>query len=430
MSLKMPMLSRLSAPDHRTDVGPTPANQDGHIRALDALRGVAILLVLVFHFTSYGHGLPPGTIAADRVFQAITRAGWVGVDLFFVLSGFLITGVLYDSKSRGHYFRNFYARRVLRIFPVYYVALLVFLVAVPILLPHDESLRAIRRDGVWYWTYLSNVMIARYGWPEHGALGHFWSLAVEEQFYLLWPVVVLLLNRSRLMQICVVCIAGSLAIRVGLVWAGYQTAAFVLTPARLDALSVGALLALIARGPSGLTVVARRARPIAASLALLLLGILVWRGFESYDLVVSTIGHTLLAGLFGAVLVMAVTAPPRSITGRLFASGLLCFFGRYSYALYVFHHPLLFFGPGLVPLDWVPTVFGSLVLKQLVFVAAATAVSVAIALVSWHGYEKRFLALKRYFAAHSRRADARPAERALAGAGLPSPVTYSSEPRL
>ena len=96
----------------------SPGAPGSHIPALDAVRGVAILLVMVFHFSSYGHGLARSPLFIYRLYYLVSRAGWIGVDLFFVLSGFLITGILYDAKGSDRYFRNFYARRVLRIFPL------------------------------------------------------------------------------------------------------------------------------------------------------------------------------------------------------------------------------------------------------------------------------------------------------------------------
>lgn len=368
------------------------------IPQLDAVRGLAILLVLLFHFSRYGHGLPPATNLIDRMFEVLTRAGWVGVDLFFVLSGFLITGILYDSKRSVHYFRNFYARRVLRIFPLYYGTLVVFLLVLPRLVLSSEAIGAHQGDAVWYWTYLSNVRIAKDGWQGFDSLGHFWSLAVEEQFYVVWPVVILFFSRSNLIRICSWCIGGALLARVALNLAGYQTAAYVLTPARIDTLALGALLALTARGPAGLTHIARWAQPVAGLLALLLCAMALWRrGLEPHDPVISTVGHTLLACLFALVLVCALTSPRRQFLGRLFSSSLLRFLGQYSYALYVFHHPILFLRPGLLPLDWVPTVFGSLLLKKLVFISSATGVSIVLALISWHLYEKQFFKLKRFF---------------------------------
>jgi peptidoglycan/LPS O-acetylase OafA/YrhL len=370
----------------------------GHIPALDAVRGLAILLVLLFHFSSYGHGLPPASMLADRVFHVLTRACWVGVDLFFVLSGFLITGILHDSKSGARYFRNFYARRALRIFPLYYGTLLAFFVVLPRMFPDSERIGAFQSNAFWHWTYLSNIRVAQAGWPPFDALGHFWSLAVEEQFYLVWPAVVLLFGRCRLIQICLWCVCGALVIRSGLVLVGSQPAAYVLTPARMDALAVGSVLALAARGPAGLAGLARWASPAAALSGSLLIALFIWRrGLAAHDPLVATIGHTLLACFFGAVLVLALTSPPHRLIGKVFSSGLLCFFGRYSYALYVFHHPILFLNAGLWPLGLVPTLFGSLLLKKLTYIVSATVVSVVLAFTSWHLYEKHFLQLKRLF---------------------------------
>src|SRR4051812_39004746 len=99
---------------------------EGFIPALDGLRGIAILLVLFHHFTIYrpDRGL-------DKWLANIPAAGWIGVDVFFVLSGFLITGILLDARDRRHYFRNFYARRALRIFPLYYLVVFVGLILLP-----------------------------------------------------------------------------------------------------------------------------------------------------------------------------------------------------------------------------------------------------------------------------------------------------------
>jgi peptidoglycan/LPS O-acetylase OafA/YrhL len=370
----------------------------GHVPALDGVRGVAILLVLVLHFSRYGHGLVPSGLFVDRLYYRVTGAGWIGVDLFFVLSGFLITGILYDAKGNEHYFRNFYARRVLRIFPLYYGALILFLVVLPWLWPDHAGLRSMARDGAWYWTYLSNLKIALDGWPQFGAIGHFWSLAVEEQFYLFWPVLVLALNRRQLQITCLLCVTAALAVRVVLNAQGNNPAAFVLTPARLDALAVGAYLALAARGPGGLRRLSRLAQPVTAVLCLSLLVMFALRkGFAAYDPVVSTIGHTIVAVLFGSVLVLALTLPGESFIVRAFGSSFLSFFGRYSYGIYVFHHPILFFKTGVVPLALVPSVLGSQLLRQLVFLVIATAVSVTIAFLSWHLFEKRFLKLKAFF---------------------------------
>ena len=192
----------------------------GHIPALDGIRGLAILLVLLGHFTSYGGFRPE--IGVDRAYHLVAMLGGVGVDLFFVLSGFLITGILVDARGGAFFFRNFYMRRVLRIFPLYYGSLLVFFVVLPLLDPGDPRLQQVLGEQAWYWSYLTNIRMAFDGWPAYHHIGHFWSLAVEEQFYMVWPLVIFLFRRRSLLFICAACVAASLAFRVAFWWAGYH----------------------------------------------------------------------------------------------------------------------------------------------------------------------------------------------------------------
>jgi peptidoglycan/LPS O-acetylase OafA/YrhL len=368
-----------------------------HLPVLDGVRGVAIILVLLLHFTLYGELTP--TLSVEWVYYKIMTAGWIGVDLFFVLSGFLITGILYDSKGGEHYFRNFYIRRVLRIFPLYYGSLVLFFLILPNVFPSDQGLRALRQDAAWYWTYLSNVLVARDGWSAFGPMEHFWSLAVEEQFYLMWPLAVFLLSRRGLMAACLACFIGSLLTRVGLELRGHEIAAHVLTPARMDALAVGALLALVARGPNGLRDLARWARPALAVTSACLLGVFAWRrGLPSEDVVVSTIGYSLLAVLFGATLVLGLTSSPQASISKVLTAPALMLFGRYSYALYVFHHPVLtMLKRRTTWLDTMPPLLGSRLLAQVLFTVVGITIVLGIASLSWHLYEKQFLKLKRLF---------------------------------
>ena len=379
---------------------PNNLRSSRHLPALDGVRGIAILLVLLFHFGLYGHGLPPPSVFVDRAFYAVAGIGWAGVDLFFVLSGFLITGILYDARSGSRYFRNFYARRCLRILPLYYGALIVFTVCLPLLLPQDEGLRHATATAAWHWTFLTNVLVALEGWHPNGMLDHFWSLAVEEQFYLVWPVLVFVFGRVALLRVCWIVIAGALLVRIGLWTAGYEIAPSVLGPARADALAVGALLALVARGPDGLSRVAAFARPAAgllgAALAFVFWGVVL----PQRDPVVATGGYSLLAAFFGAVLVIALTASPAGVPGRWLASRPLTFFGRYSYGLYVIHVPLVFVAPAVVGparVSDVPHLLGSQLPALLLYITAASLASVCLALVSWHALEKPFLQLKRWF---------------------------------
>ena len=274
-----------------------------HIPALDGIRGIAILLVMVFH--------------AGKM-----SAGWLGVDLFFVLSGFLITGILVRAKLAPRYFRNFIGRRVLRIFPPYYAYLLVALVILPAL-----GLLPVPHGWGWAVTYLVTYPLARHGNWGLVPLGtqHLWSVAVEEQFYLLWPLVVWLVPARRLWLVCVAGIGGALAFRAGLYlvhWTGL--ASVVLTPSRMDSLLVGAFLAL------------RPWRPPRAALVVaigFLIAILV-TGNPGTDPVQRVYGFTLLAIAGGTLLAGTMSEP---LLARVFAWRPLRIAGKYSYTAYLVH---------------------------------------------------------------------------------------------
>jgi peptidoglycan/LPS O-acetylase OafA/YrhL len=363
---------------------------------------VAILLTLIHHFTP---GTNTGYYLIDTVYSALALAAWCGVDLFFVLSGFLITGILVDAKGSAHYFRNFYIRRTLRIFPLYYGVLFAVFAVVPRIAPPDASnFRDMADRQAWLWFYGANILLARDGkwldaskWFDFNA---FWSLSVEEHFYLVWPSIVLAFSRTTLMGICVGLFATALALRLWLVTAGIEPiAAFVLTPCRMDSLAVGGFLALAVRGTGGLSRVGSLAPSVAASCGTLLLGLFVWRGkFEVFDPLVQTAGYSILACFFGAILILAVQSSSCTWIGSVCNHASWRFFGKYSYGLYIFHTLLEPSLQGLFPRRTLSDLLGSRAAGGIIYMCLASSASVMIAWISWHAYEKQFLKLKKRFA--------------------------------
>ena len=375
------------------------------IKELDGLRGLAILLVLTFHLNLLQGANSSGSLV-DGWFVAVANVGWCGVDLFFVLSGFLITGILYDAKNQPGYFKNFYARRVLRIFPLYYGVLILTFWVIPNIPDSVVPAEKLDRFGrveisqLWYWCYLSNFAIANVGTWWHGILDVTWSLAIEEQFYLVWPIIVLLMKRRQLMKACAMMMAIALATRILMTISGCNPiATYIGTPARIDSLAAGAFVALLARSQLDL----ERWRPIAIQFSLasagILLALFLWRGgLRNMDATVQTVGLTLVSIQLASFLVVVMTAPSQGVLSRILCNRFLVKLGTYSYAIYLFHMPLralirdAVYGP-----QQFLTLFGSRIPGQILFYLIATALTFSVASLSWHFYEKHFLKLKRHF---------------------------------
>ncbi len=373
------------------------------VATLDGVRGLAILMVLTFHFRIAAAVGMNGW--ADDGYLRMSAGMWAGVDLFFVLSGFLITGILLDAKATGErYFRNFYARRALRIFPAYYLFLAVIVAVLPLLgVIGDAGAReGLQGNGAWYAGYLANIRVPleEPGAPAVAYSGHLWSLAVEEQFYLIWPALVLLLERRSLIAVCVGFVVGAPLLRIFFAAHGIDASwGYMLTPARIDVLAVGGLIAVLSRGSLDLHWLLRRAWPAG----LVGLAVLVWLGVSRrlllpYDSWVQGAGFSALAVLFGVLLLCAMTVQPGTWPHRIFSVGMLTTLGRYSYALYLIHWPVAtLLAQHVQVAEWVPTVFGSSLLEVAAFSFTAGAISLGLAWASYHLWEKHFLKLKAFF---------------------------------
>jgi peptidoglycan/LPS O-acetylase OafA/YrhL len=345
------------------------------IPQLDAVRGIAILVVMVHNLNGF----------TSAPFSYLTTYGWMGVDLFFVLSGFLITGILLDTKPSEAYFRNFYARRCLRIWPLYYSVLLVMFVIVPLVRP-QEAVQLFHKSDPW-WSYLfffQNFLVAS---PTNGVgpLGVTWSLAVEELFYLAWPLFVRFLSVSRLQVLAWAILLFSPVLRVFFNW--HHWLIYSNPFCRLDGMMAGALLALLVRkpgfAPARLLKLAWMTLPVACALAIAAdMHNARWMTFS-----LDVVG-------FAALIYVALFSTNMWVQA-FFTNRSLMFTGTISYGLYFLHK---------LPHDVVKAENVAATHPTIAFLGVMAG-SYVLAIASWHLLEKPFLNLKRFFESKAQRAE-------------------------
>jgi peptidoglycan/LPS O-acetylase OafA/YrhL len=298
------------------------------IPELDGLRGLAILAVMLFHYTPESGAL--------RSVAPVFLTGWIGVDLFFVLSGYLITGILLDSKGRRGYYRNFMIRRGLRILPLYYASIL--LCGVVTYYPYAFDWKDFLRASGWYFGYFGNVKaFLENAWPRMSLLTPLWSLQVEEQYYLTFPLLVWALRRKTLAKALAGAAVLALAIRTAMTFAmpANLIGTYVLTPCRMDALAMGGLIAIgVRERPEWL----RKSWPGWAGAGCGAVFAAVWTlaGNSPWSGAMRTIGFTAADLAFAGLLAALVGRRPRVLLA-VFRQKILVWLGTISYGIYLLH---------------------------------------------------------------------------------------------
>ena len=362
-----------------------------HFAGLDGLRGLAVTAVYLHHIASPPQvewNCSPGDLIGRLV--QLMQGGWIGVDLFFGLSGFLITGILLKARDAENYFSVFYMRRILRIFPLYYLAVaLVFLGST---LPWTQMAKVPWQDQLWFWVNLSNWPTA-YKLDLVPALLHFWTLAVEEQFYLVWPLLVRTLSMRWLLWISAAALPAELALRLLPAMQKIDTAhsnfLYRLTPTHSEGLFAGALLAILLHRR---ILQGRHLRPLRMATVTLLPLTLLLVALADLSPVIKQLRFTALAIVFTCVIAIVALECGQGALSRALSAKPLRLLGRYSFCIYVIHVPLLrLVHEHLFVVPHLTRVF------TLIQLAALYLVAVGIAALSWRYLEEPILARKRFF---------------------------------
>jgi peptidoglycan/LPS O-acetylase OafA/YrhL len=368
----------------------------GRIRELDGLRGIAIAMVVIFHYFQITLEVRPGSALA--YLQAAARLSWTGVDLFFVLSGFLIGGILLDSRASTNYYSVFYKRRFFRIVPIYVVTLLVTPALVSLGLgPAGSHLSSLPPTGAPWYAYLTftqNFWMAFAGTLGCNGLGMTWSLAIEEQFYMTLPLYIRALSDRWLMRALLIGIFGAPLLRIVLIqfhtenWVGIYT----MMLCRADALLLGVLAAALLRNERWKQRIRGAGLAFGICIPILLLGMafLTVRAWSMTTTLMKSVGFTWVALFYITILLFAVTRPD-SLLSRAFRMKWLCWLGTLAYGIYLFHQGVQYLLCGIVwgggiAINSIPTFLVTL---------AAIVLTLLLATLSWRYFEQPLLRLGR-----------------------------------
>lgn len=377
-------------------------NRNKHIIVLDGIRGLAIILVLFAHFVTESFYLKHYP-SIGPIITKLSLMGLTGVSLFFVLSGFLITGILLNAKCKENYFLNFYARRTLRIFPLYYLTLIFVFSILPLLITFSAQSLDLKNNQIWLWTYLSNFPWSGsvQGGSEQFALGHFWSLSVEEHFYLLWPLIIYLADINKLKSICKFIIIFSLVAGISSTHFRNEFVFFKLlswtTITFSGALALGAILAIHKKEHGSLIGLSKISRNSLWIFGILFLIVgLIPRRFNA-DLR-GIMAHEISWFFYAGLIIYILNLTSTSFIYKIFTNRILLIFGKISYGIYIFHGLLMPFFEKYINVETIAMNTGSPLLAIFSYYIITIGSVFIISWISWNLFESQFLKLKSYFA--------------------------------
>lgn len=346
-----------------------------YVKEFDGWRGLGIVFVVLAHY-----------------FPGYFIGSWVFMEMFFVMSGFLITGILLDSKGKRNYFKGFILRRVLRVFPLYYLTLILLFFLIP---NSWLDLEYHKEHQLWFWLYVENWLYAIDGWPKVKALSHFWSLSIEEQFYIMWPIVVFAFSRKGLIRFCIFLFFFSILFRnVGENLGFVIPFPYVATFGRMEGIVLGAIIAVLVR--TNKSFIERYTVTTTVVSGLLALVVFVFAGTMHMEKpAIYRFNYTLVDLFFAGMIVMTLCNKELIFFKKLLNIKIFKKLGVMSYCIYIFHHPILVIVQSNL-LDYFITRTESENLSKLLCVGLAFVVTIPVVYVIHKKIEMPMWKLKRY----------------------------------
>ncbi len=292
-----------------------------YVKEFDGWRGVGIIFVVAAHYV-----------------PNLFMGSWIFMEMFFVMSGFLITGILMDSKNKKGYYKRFMYRRVLRVFPLYYLSLILLFFIIP---NSWIDLSYYRQNQAWFWLYQENWLFSLEGLHPSKALNHFWSLAIEEQFYIVWPLFVLIFSTKSLIRFCIFLFFFSILFRNTGTQLGFLNPPFpyMASLGRMEGIVLGGIIAALVRTDK--SILEKIAYPITIISGILSFSVFCYARTMHMDYSINyQINYTLVDIFFSGMIVLTLCKSELILLKKIFNIPLISKLGIMSYCIYIFHHPI------------------------------------------------------------------------------------------